>query len=200
VDKLGFHIVALPRQDILNKLNDLRDYFYLNNFRFTNKPNKSDAHITLVQGTCEKSQIEELKVHFEHTLDNWKPFQVSYTKVTSDRRGPVADKCEYDNCWVALLFDDEDLKRLGREADSVLREQNVSTTAEYTSKILSGLYIGRELQRDVIANHINLCNHCRPEKASEVVELIEKVVPKDIAIDRIAFRRTDATLSWVIDL
>lgn len=200
MDKLDFHIVALPKAGDLKKLNELRDYFYLNDFRYTNKPNKSDAHLTLAQGTCEGQQVEELKAQSELALKNWEPFKINYTKITSDRRGPVTGKCEHDNCWVALLFDDEILKSLSKEIDSVLRGQNYSTTTEYSSKIISELYNGRELQREVIANHINLCNHCRPEKAEEAVKLIEESVPKEITLDRVAFRRTDATLSWIIDL
>lgn len=200
MNKVDFHIVALPKSEDLRKLNDLRNYFYSNSFRFSNEPTKSDTHITLAQGSCNKTQIPDLKERIMRELTTCKPFNISYTRVTKDERMPVAGKCNFSSYWIALLFDDKNLKRLGKEIDTILKEKGMSTTAEYISKILSDLHKGQKLQKEVIANHINLCNYCRPEKADEAVELIVKSVTKEITIDRIAFRRTDASLSWIIDI
>lgn len=200
MNKIDFYIVALPKADDIEKLNKLRNYFYVNNFRYANKPNKSDAHITLAQGICEEFQIDSLRSIFESSIKNWKPFKVSYTRITSDKRGPVPGKCEYENAWVALLFDDQRLRKLSEQIDSVLDEQKMSVTSEYVSKIVTDLYSGENLNREVIANHINLCNYCRPEKAKEAVALIENKAPKEITIDRIAYRMADASLAWIIDI
>ncbi|MFA5776684.1 MAG: hypothetical protein WC988_03985 [Patescibacteria group bacterium] len=39
----------------------IRDYFYLNSSRYKNKPNASDAHLSLAEGRCKAEKVDRLR-------------------------------------------------------------------------------------------------------------------------------------------
>ena len=46
---MSYTVVALPEDSYLKQLNAIKNFFYLNNFRYTIKPCQENAHITLLQ-------------------------------------------------------------------------------------------------------------------------------------------------------
>ena len=60
---MSYTIVALPKDEYLIKLNTIKNYFYLNNFRYTIKTCQENAHITLLQldGDIPNTLEEDIK-------------------------------------------------------------------------------------------------------------------------------------------
>ncbi|MFA5776683.1 MAG: hypothetical protein WC988_03980 [Patescibacteria group bacterium] len=56
---------------------------------------------------------------------------------------------------------------MSQSIDGFLKDTGKSTTAEYISRIRDGIHKGNASKDGVIANHINLCNYCRPEKSND---------------------------------
>ncbi len=199
MENIKFTIVSLPSEPTFSTLNLLKSYFYLNDFRFKNKPNNSVVHLTLCEGSCLENQIKEIEGLVFTEIKNSQPITSNYKRVTADIRGPVKDKCDFENAWISILFDDENLLNLSNRIDDILKKLNVSSTSEYIKKILEN--VENTNKNNVIANHINICNYARPEKALEAKEKIESSIKKEIVFDKIAFRYDNTgELAWILDL
>lgn len=199
MNQIKFAIIAIPEITILTKLNNLKKYFYTNSFRYENKSNITDVHVTLASGICDETDIENIKKGISKTIKKYKPIKTKYLNVTNERRGPVQGKCEFDNVWVAFLFDDPLLKKLAIDIDSYLVSKDISITEEYINSIKS-FYNNKIDKEFIIANHMNLCNYCRPEKSEEAKRLIEKIMLSEIIFDHVALRLKSGSHAWEISL
>lgn len=199
MEPIKFTIIALPSEPTFSVLNSLKSFLYLNNFRFKNKPNNSVVHLTLCEGKCSEAEIDQLNKLISIELKGVNQIVCKYERVTADTRGPVKDKCEFDNSWVSILFNNDLLKKLSLDIDNILIKSNVSTTSEYIERILEN--VENTDKSNVIANHMNICNYAKPDKAVEAKEMIVSKIPQEIIFDRVAFRYdTTGELAWIISL
>jgi hypothetical protein len=73
--------------------------------------------------------------------------------------------------------------------DELLTTHGVNQNLAYVDAIraIKGDYLATF---DCIANHINLCNRCRPEKVAEAKVYIAERIPPQITFDRLIVRNT----------
>ncbi len=193
-------IVALPEKNTLGALNELKNYFGTLGFTYKNKASTSDVHLSLAEVLCDLGDVEVMRTELAKAVADVAPISSKYTEIMNEKRGPIPGKCEYENCWVAVLFEDAGLQDLSAVVDACLVSLGKSTTGEYISRIQDGIYHGNNTTETVIANHMNLCNYCRPEKSEEAREMIIRSIPPEITFDRIALRLPDGSHAWEIDL
>jgi hypothetical protein len=51
-----------------------------------------------------------------------------------------------------------------------------------------------------LANHMNICNYAKSEKAQEIVRLSTQRMPKMMSIDKVALRNFNGRNEWIIQL
>ncbi|MBD3366012.1 hypothetical protein GF360_01570 [candidate division WWE3 bacterium] len=197
-----FFIVALPKKENLEKLNEIRLFFNKNGFRDTRSNNVNDAHITLASGVYkDETQIETIKKTFENTLKKKKPFPVTYDHVTNVHKSANDEKNVAHN-WIALRFHDKHLQDFSGFCEEILEKLGVSTTREYVEYIHK--IDPRSKGESIVGDHMNMCIWCKPEKAEEAFEKCVEEAPKKIEIAKIAFRYTDENKkvrhAWEIEL
>jgi hypothetical protein len=198
--KIKFTIVALPEKSQLETLNTLRNNFYTNDFRYKNKTNTSDAHLSLAEGICNEEDISKVKEVVSTVIREFKPISTKYLKVTNDLRGPIEGKCEYDNAWISILFESDELQTLSKAIDLALKQLGISTTEEYIKNIHEGIFANKVKPSTVIANHINICNYCRPKMANEAQQLVKQKIPQTFIFNRIGFRYKSGQHAWELEL
>jgi hypothetical protein len=196
-----FTIVALPEEKTLQRLNDVRKKFYSEGFRYIDKPSESDAHITLASGVSNYDVFEKIKTDLTTLLKEYKSFSISWANIVNETTPPNS-KCKFAYNWVALIFDDQSLRDFSNEINFYLQNQNISQTDRYVKNI-ENINFSRKSTIETygdIANHMNLCNYCKPEKATEAENIINEKIPKTFLIDRIALRLKDGRHAWEINL
>lgn len=195
--KETFTFVALPEEKVRNSLNDLRLHFNRNGFKKKNKSTASDAHITLARGVASLDIAERSRVEIVRILKDFKPFEVTWKKLTNEKRPPT-EKHPYNYHWIALIFDDEKLRALGRVLDEWLAQENLSDTVNYVGEVRD--VVASDKTRGVVADHLNICNYCLPKRADEAYELILNTIPKRFLIKKVAFRHDAGTHAWELPL
>lgn len=179
---MTYHIVAIPQEKDLKILNKLRNYIYLNNYRFKNKPITSDTHITISEIDIEESRIEELKNVLSKTIKHI-PFELTDTEweVVKENKEP---NCKQDKpyTWIALKF--PQIKKLYAEVDSITRDMSINGNQRY----IDNVKIIEKKEGDYIGNHINLSNYTRREKANECWQYFKDNLPNKITFNKIALR------------
>jgi len=191
---MKYTLVALPQNDILEKLNNIRNYLYNNWFRYTNKPLKDNSHITLAQvEISDINKMEEIKNQFQKQLQNQWKFKITYKEVINREHKRIYDRPEflakYPN-WcsrIALLFEDKNLKELAQKLIAYSKELWIDTTYLYAKDIATSQWkiIEKKNCIEYVADHINICNYARLEKAGEAREYFIEEFKGDIIIDKI---------------
>jgi hypothetical protein len=191
-----YHIVALPDDNNLKKLNLIRHYLYTNGFRYDNNAPKNDVHITLCQINTENSKLvlEDFKQSIERK--GFKKFNVKYDHITNKLKEPNI-MYPLGNSWIALFFKDDNLKDLAKELDTVLKILTISATEDYIAPFRTD--IDQDIY-DLTANHLNLCNYALPERSLEASNYIENEAPKNFEIDKIALRDEKGKILWTIKI
>lgn len=93
-----YTIVALPQHDLLEKLNAIRTYLYTNDFRYTNKAPKDNAHITLAQVEINDDQdMKKIKQKFQRQLVDQMTFEISPKEIVSREHKRVEVLAKYPN-------------------------------------------------------------------------------------------------------
>ncbi len=177
-----YHIVAIPKKEDLEIINNLRNYIYQNDFRFKNKPLGSDTHMTIAEADIDDTHIDILK---KKLLDNIEalPFSLGEDEwvLTREDKGPNY-KQENPYTWIALKFPKREA--LFREVESVIEDMEINRNQEYISN-------ARKIENkedEYIANHVNLSNYTRREKADECWEYFNQNLPKKMEFNVLALR------------
>jgi len=190
-----YHLVAIPQQDDLETLNSLRDYVYQNNFRFKNKPLDSDTHITLTQVDTEDIQL--LRQKLEEFIPTIKIFTIRKEewKLTKEDKAPNY-KIGLPYTWIALKFPQR--KELFNSLDILTKELGINMNEEYLTNLKS---IEKDLQDEKgIADHINLSNYTRREKADECWNYFNTNLPNKITFNCLALRNQKGELLFKLYL
>ena len=191
------HIVAIPTNKDLEYLNSLRLYIYENDFRFSNKSSVSDTHITLSEISLEEAQIQNLEESIKNNLSNLKGFTISkeeWTLTKEDKEPNYRSDKPYT--WIALKFSQR--KDLFLELERITNELEINNNDEYIKNV-------KNIEEDIkdnecLANHMNLSNYTRREKADECWNYFNNKLPNKITFDKIALRSEDGRLLLTIPL
>ena len=177
----AYIITLVPEDNTLKLLDDVKSYFYANDFKFKRKVNASNSHITISE--CkEPVSWKKFKEDLLIITSNFYAIEATVQRITDEIK--FTEKHPDGEGWVALLFDDENIKKLFYKLENYLDDQTISLNNEYIDAIRTERCEQLEIF-DCIANHLNLCNHCRPEKIMDAKGYIEKSVPKNIIFDKI---------------
>ena len=195
--KKTFTFVALPEEKAKNSLNDLRLHFNRSGFKKERKSFASDAHITLARGMVSSNIAEQSRVGVTKILEGFKPFEIVWEKLTNEKRPPT-EKHPYNYHWIALIFDDARLRALSKALDAWLVQKKLSDTSNYVEEINNG--VAPDKVKGVVADHLNICNYCLPERADEACSLILDTVPEKFLIEKVAFRHDDGAHAWELTL
>lgn len=190
-----YHLVAIPQLDDLKTLNSLRNYIYQNNFRFKNKPLDSDTHITLTQVDTEDTQL--LKLKLEESIYTMKIFSIQKDewKLTKEDKEPNY-KISLPYSWIALRFPQRE--ELFNSLDILTKELGINMNEEYLTNLKS---IEKELKnKEGIADHINLSNYTRREKADECWDYFNTNLPDKITFNCLALRNQKGKLLFKLYL
>lgn len=203
-----YRIVALPENKSLKILNEIQNYLYMNWFRYENKNNENDIHITLTQTLLEKKEINLLQQKIRKEKISCEPFILSCSNLVNEYQDRVKNdkklQKKYPN-WshrIALFFEKTPLKELAKKLVLIQKQLNVDDTEELVKRIktIKQKNIQTKGMIDHIANHLNLCNYTLPQKANEAIEYIKTKLPKEIIIDTIWLRSYDKKILWKITL
>ncbi len=189
--------MALPEKEVGKSLNDLRLYFNRGGFKKKKKLNASDAHITLARGFFSPDIVGRALTEVARILKDFEPFEVVWEKLTNEERPPTKER-PYNYCWVALAFNNSKLYKLSNALDEWLVQENLSDTFNYVEEVKNAVIPSSV--RSVVADHLNICNYCLPERADEACSLILNKIPKKFLIKKVAFRHMDGTHAWELAL
>lgn len=191
------HIVAIPTNKDLEYLNSLRLYIYENDFRFSNKSSVSDTHITLSEVSLEETQIQNLEKSIKNNLSNLKGFTISKEEWTLTKENKEPNyRSDKPYTWIALKFPQR--KDLFLELERITKELGINNNDEYIKNV-------KRIEEDIkdnecLANHMNLSNYTRREKADECWNYFNKKLPNQITFDRIALRSEKGEILFTISL
>lgn len=157
----------------------------------------------------DKRLLRVLKADLEQELQSLNAFTISYNTITNKVHQWVYTNEEAlqkypEWCsWVAMLFNDIELKKIATVCIHTLQKYNADKTTEYSDNIKQCL---PENERnghilDYVADHMNICNYARIEKWTEAKALIEGVEEiKTFSIDTIAAYSDRNEILWTISL
>jgi len=191
------HIVAIPTNKDLEYLNSLRLYIYENDFRFNNKSSVSDTHITLSEVSLEETQIQNLEESIKNNIFNLKTFAISKEEwtLTNEPKEPNY-RSDQPYTWIALKFPQR--KDLYLELERVTNELGINNNEEYIKNVKR---IEEHIKdSECLANHMNLSNYTRREKADECWNYFNNKLRNQITFDKIALRSEDGRLLLTIPL
>lgn len=162
----------------------IKEYFYLHDFKYTTKRSYSPPHLTVAKLWRPKSWDDFSRALTERLGTQEAivaPVAQISDEVTRTARHPDGEG------WVALVFSDPAIHKLYFSLDNLLNEYECSGSESYIQAIrdIKGDHLS---SFDCIANHINMCNHCKPEKVHEARQYILGYAPKVITFDTLVIR------------
>jgi hypothetical protein len=180
-----YHLVVIPKKEDLEILNNLRNYISQNNFRFKNKPISSDTHMTIAEVDIEDYSINTLKDILTSSITAL-PFSITEDEwiLTKEEKEP---NYKQDNpyTWIAIKIPKRE--ELYKQVEKVIDQMGINRNSEYISNVKRI----EKKENEFIANHINLSNYTRREKADECWNYFNKRLPKKIVFDTLALRDLD---------
>ena len=178
-------------------LNRLRNYIYTSGFRFKNKELNSDTHITLASLVMSEHQIDELEQLLRKNMYRIKQFTLASSNWELTKENKDANyKINKPYTWIAIRF--PQLKPLYKLLDALTKELGVNNNMEYIQKVME--IEGTAEAGEYIANHINLSNYTRREKADECWAFFNKQLPNYITFDRLALRDEKGSLLFTFKM
>lgn len=192
---MKYTLVAIPPEEDLKILNNLRSYIYQNNFRFKNKSLDSDTHITLTEVVLEEKEIDILKSYLLKNIHLLKSFSIDQSEwiLTKEIKEPNY-KMNVPYVWIALKFSQR--KEIYNVLDRLTKEIGVNNNGEYIKNVKQ--IEGNITDEECIANHINLSNYNRIDKADECWNYFNDNLPKEIRFNRIGLRDESGKLIFVL--
>lgn len=194
---MNYSLVAIPTEKDLEFLNNLRNFIYQNDFRFKNKKLDSDTHLTLTDVKMDESKIEELKEAIQANIYKLKPFTIKKKEwvLTKEDTEP---NYKFDNSytWIALKFPQR--KDIYQELDRITKELGINNNEEYINNVKK--IVGDGEKNDYIANHINLSNYTRRDRASSCYNYFNNNLPEEISFNKIALRDIKGNFIFILDI
>ena len=195
--KETFTFVALPEKQVGKSLNDLRLYFNRGGFKKKRRSFASDAHITLARGIFSSDIVKRSRIEIAKILEGFAPFEITWEELMNEKRSPTEEH-PYNYRWIALAFDDSRLRALSKALDEWLVQEKLSDTFNYVGEVKD--VVASNKAGGVVADHLNICNYCLPERAGEACSLILNKMPKKFFIRKVAFRHMDGAHAWELAL
>lgn len=169
----------------IEELQSIKDEVYSNGCRFSIKPKGAVPHITIGQFDTEnadkiKKIVQELSMSNSFTID-------SSEWLLTKKFHKANQRFDKDYYWIALLFENnEKLMDLYRKADELMSKYSINDNRSYINnvkevkKITDGTEPSLIDDKDCIANHLNISNYTRPEKADECWSFVSSSLPKSL--------------------
>ncbi len=191
---MGLTLVALPEDNVLQQLNQLKSYYYQNWFRATSKPCTENSHITLLelkhkippifQTELKKLLAEEPAI----TLTKFHVFSKEHTWVSEIPE--LAEKFPNGCGRFTLLFpQNQKLVSLVKKIRKLALACDIDRSLEYVHKILEATWEKKVRVNifDYLCNHMNLCNYIHFDRVWEAKAIFEKTFQaQEIVFDKVA--------------
>ncbi len=200
-----YTIIALPNKESREKLNKLREFFYTNDFRYTNSKPTGSVHITLAKIKVWDKDISNLKHKIQCATKDIRKFLIQPIEVTNKVHERVWQDPEMIKkypqwcCWNALLFKDKSMMNLAGNINNVLDKIWINQSKEYVENIEKCLPAEQKSKEYIehIADHMNISNYTRIEKWTLAQNMIlEEMKELDIFIDTIALYSSENEIIW----
>lgn len=182
----SFVINLIPCSEHDELLTNLKEYFYSQDFKYTSKGLPSRPHLTIAKFTAPKDMTALIQ-DLSEVLATQSTIVAKVDSIADEIKS--TPKYPDGEGWVALLFNDEHIKTLYYNLNELLDKHGCNTNSGYIEAIKQ--IKGEHLQTfDCIANHINICNRCKPEKVTIAKAYIQSLIPTHICFDRLIIRCT----------
>ncbi len=205
---MSYTIVALPKDQYLIKLNTIKNYFYLNNFRYTIKTCQENAHITLLQ--LDWDIPDTLEEDIKHLLKKEKinliwDFSIVLQEHTWIYKFPEwADKYPKWCGRFALFFpNNQQFIKIAQKIRKLTIKLGIDISLKYAQNIANAQGYSTENLNifNYLANHMNICNYIRLDRMKEAESFFkEKFQYTKILFDRIALIDNKQNILWSIYL
>ena len=205
---MSYTIVALPKDPYLIKLNTIKNYFYLNNFRYTIKTCQENAHITLLQ--LDWDIPDTLEEDIKHLLKKEKinliwDFSIVLQEHTWIHKFPEwADKYPKWCGRFTLFFpNNQQFIKIAQKIRKLTIKLGIDISLKYAQNIANAQGYSTENLNifNYLANHMNICNYIRLEKMKEAESFFkENFQDTKIPFDKIALVDNQQHILWSISL
>ena len=205
---MSYTIVALPKDQYLIKLNTIKNYLYLNNFRYTIKTCQENAHITLLQldwdipDTLEEDIKYLLKKEKINLIWDFSIVLQEHTWIYKFHEW--ADKYPKWCGRFALFFpNNQQFIKIAQKIRKLTIKLGIDISLKYAQNIANAQGYSTENLNifNYLANHMNICNYIRLEKMKEAESFFkENFQDTKIPFDKIALVDNQQHILWSIDL
>ena len=205
---MSYTIVALPKDPYLIKLNTIKNYFYLNNFRYTIKTCQENAHITLLQ--LDWDIPDTLEEDIKHLLKKEKINLIWDFSIVLQEHTWIYKFPEWANkypkwCGRFTLFfpNNQQFIKIAQKIRKLTIKLGIDISLKYAQNIANAQdYPTDNLNIfNYLANHMNICNYIRLDKMKEAESFFkENFQDTKILFDKIALVDNKQNILWSIYL
>ena len=205
---MSYTIVALPKDPYLIKLNTIKNYFYLNNFRYTIKTCQENAHITLLE--LDWDIPDTLEEDIKHLLKKEKINLIWDFSIVLQEHTWIYKFPEWANkypkwCGRFTLFfpNNQQFIKIAQKIRKLTIKLGIDISLKYAQNIANAQDYPTENLNifNYLANHMNICNYIRLEKMKEAESFFkEKFQYTKIPFDKIALVDNKQNILWSIYL
>ena len=205
---MSYTIVALPKDQYLIKLNTIKNYFYLNNFRYTIKTCQENAHITLLQ--LDWDIPDTLEEDIKHLLKKEKINLIWDFSIVLQEHTWIYKFPEWANkypkwCGRFTLFfpNNQQFIKIAQKIRKLTIKLGIDISLKYAQNIANAQDYPTENLNifNYLANHMNICNYIRLDKMKEAESFFkEKFQYTKIPFDKIALVDNKQNILWSIYL
>lgn len=205
---MSYTIVALPKDPYLIKLNTIKNYFYLNNFRYAIKTCQENAHITLLQ--LDWDIPDTLEEDIKHLLKKEKinliwDFSIVLQEHTWIHKFPEWTDKYPKWCGRFTLFfpNNQQFIKIAQKIRKLTIKLGIDISLKYAQNIANAQGYSTENLNifNYLANHMNICNYIRLEKMKEAESFFkENFQDTKIPFDKIALVDNKQNILWSIYL
>lgn len=203
-----YTIVALPKDPYLIKLNTIKNYFYLNNFRYTIKTCQENAHITLLQ--LDWDIPDTLEEDIKHLLKKEKINLIWDFSIVLQEHTWIYKFPEWANkypkwCGRFTLFfpNNQQFIKIAQKIRKLTIKLGIDISLKYAQNIANAQDYPTENLNifNYLANHMNICNYIRLDKMKEAESFFkENFQDTKILFDKIALVDNKQNILWSIYL
>lgn len=205
---MSYTIVALPKDPYLIKLNTIKNYFYLNNFRYTIKTCQENAHITLLQ--LDWDIPDTLEEDIKHLLKKEKINLIWDFSIVLQEHTWIYKFPEWANkypkwCGRFTLFfpNNQQFIKIAQKIRKLTIKLGIDISLKYAQNIANAQDYPTENLNifNYLANHMNICNYIRLDKMKEAKSFFkENFQDTKIPFDKIALVDNKQNILWSIYL
>ena len=205
---MSYTIVALPKDQYSIKLNTIKNYFYLNNFRYTIKTCQENAHITLLQ--LDWDIPDTLEEDIKHLLKKEKINLIWDFSIVLQEHTWIYKFPEWANkypkwCGRFTLFfpNNQQFIKIAQKIRKLTIKLGIDISLKYAQNIANAQDYPTENLNifNYLANHMNICNYIRLDKMKEAKSFFkENFQDTKIPFDKIALVDNKQNILWSIYL